>query len=205
MSYNPNIPNVANSPAVDQSSMQTNFNLLNQYFGTDHVTYTAANNQGQHLQVTLNTTISTPSPSGSTSVVYSKAVSGVPQLFFCNSAGEQQITPIGSSVPALAYGKIFYNSGWVYGSTQFGFTGTPTVQTNGFGQQYLRLQLASSATSLSQRFISCSANVQNGITNPGFFTVGANNTGNTYINVFFYNIAGTITLSQNWSASVMVV
>ena len=105
MTYTLGIPDANQSPATQQAPLQTNTNLVDQYFGVDHVRYTAATGQGEHLKVTLTNVQPDPVLVAPKSQLYSKAVSGPAdqQLFFANQAGVQQLS--GNAVqPIKAWG-----------------------------------------------------------------------------------------------------
>lgn len=110
MTYTLGIPDANQSPTAQQGPLQTNTNLVDQYFGVDHVRYTAATDQGEHLKVTLNDVQPDPVIVAPKCQVYSKAVSGPTdqQLFFANQAGVQQIS--GNAVlPIKAWGYFTVN------------------------------------------------------------------------------------------------
>lgn len=93
MTYTLNAPNPNDSPAAQQPALSTNTNLVNTYFGTDHVTFTEAANQGEHVKVTLTDVQSDPTLLPPKTQLYSKTVSGAEQLFFANSTNIYQVTP----------------------------------------------------------------------------------------------------------------
>lgn len=103
MTYTLNAPNPNDSPAAQQPALSTNTNLVNTYFGTDHVTFTEASDQGEHLKVTLNDVQPDPALVSPKSQLYSKTVSGQEQLFFANASNVYQVTPPNlSSLTVLA-------------------------------------------------------------------------------------------------------
>ena len=82
MSYNPAIPAASDTPSVSQGQMQTNFNLANTYFSTDHIAFNAASDQGEHQQVTLNSPIADPGLADPKCSLYLKTVGLDSELFF---------------------------------------------------------------------------------------------------------------------------
>lgn len=101
MSYSTNTPQATDPISSTQGPISTNFSILNTTFASDHIPPTNATsaNWGLHQQVTLLAPLaSDPSPSGTTSVVYSKTINNYSsgsqeQLFFVNSeTGVEQIT-----------------------------------------------------------------------------------------------------------------
>lgn len=93
MTYTLNAPNPNDSPAAQQPALSTNTNLVNTYFGTDHVTFTEASDQGEHIKVTLNDVQVDPVLASPKTQLYSKTVSGQEQLFFANASNVYQVTP----------------------------------------------------------------------------------------------------------------
>ena len=111
MTYTLGIPDANQSPATQQAPLQTNTNLVDQYFGVDHVRYTAATDQGEHLKVTLTDVQPDPVLLAPKSQLYSKAVSGPTdqQLFFANQAGVQQLS--GNAIlPIKAWARVLISS-----------------------------------------------------------------------------------------------
>jgi|694.fasta_scaffold38690_6 hypothetical protein len=93
MTYTLNAPNPNDSPAAQQPALSTNTNLVNTFFGTDHVTFTEASDQGEHIKVTLNDVQVDPVLASPKTQLYSKTVSGQEQLFFANASSVYQVTP----------------------------------------------------------------------------------------------------------------
>lgn len=111
MTYTLGIPDFNQSPATQQAPLQTNTNLVDQYFGVDHVRYTAATDQGEHLKVTLTNVQPDPVLVAPKSQLYSKAVSGPAdqQLFFANQAGVQQLSG-NAALPIKAWASFTVNT-----------------------------------------------------------------------------------------------
>lgn len=89
--YNPNIPQATDNLSNSQGDLLDNFGQLNTQFGVDHTAFNtgAANGDGFHKQVTLPTPLggvpSTLTVDGY-GALYTKAVSGLSQVFFANRA-----------------------------------------------------------------------------------------------------------------------
>lgn len=94
MSYDPTQPAPGTSPASTRATIQGNFNEANIAIGRDHIPFSAATNEGLHRKVTLVELQSGTGPSltGTQSALYMKTVGATQQLFFKNSAQEQQIS-----------------------------------------------------------------------------------------------------------------
>ena len=93
--YNTDIPFASNTPASDQSKMQTNTNSINQWNDVDHYTFAEAN-AGKHRQLTLAANNAAGTQSGLASTVYSAAgtaSSSSSQLLFKNSLGGASAVP----------------------------------------------------------------------------------------------------------------
>lgn len=94
MSYDPTQPAPGTSPASTRATIQGNFNQANIAIGRDHIPFDAATNEGRHRKVTLVELQSGAGPTitGTQSALYMKTVGATQQLFFKNSATEQQIS-----------------------------------------------------------------------------------------------------------------
>lgn len=104
MSYDANVPNFNQSPGLFPAKCNTNFSRLQTLINADHIfNDSTAATDGTHRQVTMlarNVPGSLPVGNG---ILYTKLVTGVPQLFFYNGITDQQITPaltIGATVVA---------------------------------------------------------------------------------------------------------
>jgi hypothetical protein len=97
MTYTPGTPQPQTIPSSDQDDFVENFQLLNQFFGADHIPFTAISGNGNHKKVTLNANLNTgPMFPGSgifpnSSAVYTKKISVTskdpPDLYFQNNIG----------------------------------------------------------------------------------------------------------------------
>src|ERR1700722_3679080 len=91
--YNPAIPTSSQLLSVSQGQMLVNFTQLNTQFGVDHNAFEsgASNGDGHHKQITFNAPPSTPTPTGTQSVIYPSAPVSNQELKFINSAKTVQI------------------------------------------------------------------------------------------------------------------
>ena len=98
MSYNPSIPNAAQSPGLFPAQNSTNFNRLKKIIEADHVfNDSSQTSDGIHKQVNLISkalNFLPVLPGGSNTMLYSKVdSSGANQLFYYNGASIVQVTP----------------------------------------------------------------------------------------------------------------
>jgi len=91
--YNPNIPQPGDRPSDSQTQILQNFQTLDTVFTVDHVAFSLGINPGKHKQVTFDTVHPAGAPAGTESVLYTKNVGGVPELFWRNSVAEKPISP----------------------------------------------------------------------------------------------------------------
>lgn len=85
MPYHPNIPQSTDDPASSQQDLLDNFQALQTQFAVNHISLTAGGQQGYHTQVWFAAPLSAdPGLMTPQTSVYSKAVSGLAQLFFQN-------------------------------------------------------------------------------------------------------------------------
>jgi len=125
MTFDPNIPNAGQSPALFPPQNATNYTRLKAIINADHVfNDTAADNDGIHRRVTLvNQANPVSVPTGANSIVYGKtAADTVNELWFYDNVSARQlnwreiqgtvnitgttITAI-SNIPASCYGYIY--------------------------------------------------------------------------------------------------
>lgn len=91
--FNPNIPQANDDPAVSQGQLLGNFGKINTDYNIDHVALTAAVNNGFHKKITFqDVLVADPGLIGNLCSLFTKDVSGTPQLFFENSAASLQLT-----------------------------------------------------------------------------------------------------------------
>lgn len=93
MVYFPNIPQPGDRPSDSQSQILQNFQTLDTVFTVDHVAFSLGVNPGKHKQVTFDTNHPAAAPAGTESVLYTKNIGGVPELFWRNSVAEKPISP----------------------------------------------------------------------------------------------------------------
>ena len=137
MTFDPNIPLATDLISNSQGDILTNFTQLNTQFGIDHVAfYTGSGNgDGTHKQITFNTPRLDPVLAGDDSMVYSKTVSGVTQLFFANATTAAQVSSTGTAanpgtitIPGgltIAFGNasitagVLHNFGYTFSATPY--------------------------------------------------------------------------------------
>lgn len=91
--YIPAIPQAGDDPKVSQGQILGNFTRLNIDFNVDHVQYSASTNRGQHRKVTFQDVLGAdPNKAGNIASLYTKLVSGNPELFYQNSTSVLQLT-----------------------------------------------------------------------------------------------------------------
>lgn len=110
MTFNPSVPNAAQSPGLFPAQNSTNFTRLKTIINADHVfNDTAQATDGVHRQVTLISR-ATPAvlPAGTNGILYSKVDTlGSSQVYFWNGAVDYQVTP----TMAIRAAVNFSNSG----------------------------------------------------------------------------------------------
>lgn len=140
MTYTRGIPDAAQSPAVQQSPLQTNTNLVDDYFGVDHNAFSAAADQGEHKQITYTAPLAVaPAPAGTKAALYTETIAGQTQLVYKNATNTYQLTPPGLAVfTPLAQARIRNQGGW----QAFNSTGVVAVTNTGPGLFTLELTSA---------------------------------------------------------------
>lgn len=104
MSYLPGIPLATDKPSQSQGQIKDNFTALNTIFGINHVKFDAATGNGEHTLVTINDVqAADPGAVDPKSALYTKDVSGIPQLFFQNSASVSQLSGLASVAGSPGY------------------------------------------------------------------------------------------------------
>lgn len=92
------IPNPNDDPRASQARLLTNFSKINADFSINHVALTQATNQGYHTLVQFpDVQLANPNLASPQSSIYTKLVSGIPQLFFQNgnlASNAYQLTQI---------------------------------------------------------------------------------------------------------------
>lgn len=129
MTYNPNIPATSDNLSTSQGQMLSNFSQLNTIFDHNHFTWDNATsaNRGLHRKVDFPVVQgSDPSPTGAAGVVYSKALSGLTQLFFANAS---QVTQLTGTNSIGASGSVTIQGGLILKWGTSAFSGSSTSLT----------------------------------------------------------------------------
>lgn len=105
MTYNPSIPNATDLISTSQGEIKTNFTQLDTQFGIDHINFKngGVNGTGFHKKVTFSGVIADPGQTAPISTLYTKLVSGTPQLFFQNGALAANVSQISAGGSVIAY------------------------------------------------------------------------------------------------------
>jgi hypothetical protein len=84
MTYQPNIPASIDIISASQSDLQNNFTALNTQYAVDHVTFTAASDNGKHKKSTYIEQGADPTTAANEGAIYSKesSLTSDTQLFF---------------------------------------------------------------------------------------------------------------------------
>jgi hypothetical protein len=131
MTFNPNVPNAGETPGVFPIQNNTNFGVLQNIIGRDHIfnlTPSPGDNSGTHLQVTLTARADPVSlPTGTNAVLYAW-VDGLSQtqLKYYNGTSYFQITPTFTVISGTVTVPAFQ-----------AFANITAVPANVFGEIYL--------------------------------------------------------------------
>ncbi len=138
MTYNQQVPNASQSPAIFPSQGQANFSRLRTIINNDHIFNDTApgpspNNDGRHRQVTLRNRVDPVNlATGMNSMLYSSsAAASVNQLKYWDGTVYNQLTPVTLAVPMVVTGQAaavptgatvlaFADPGYKYAATAFG-------------------------------------------------------------------------------------
>lgn len=164
MTYTRGIPDGAQSPATQQVPLQTNTNLVDDYFGVDHNAFSSATAQGEHKQITYTAPLTVPpAPAGTKASLYTETIAGQTQLVFKNAASTYQLTPPGLAVfTPIAQARVIRVAGvWSF-TVSSGFA---SVTRNAEGQFSLSFSAPQSPNALRYQVTSSTGNV------PGNFGV----------------------------------
>ncbi len=104
MSFNPNIPNLADFLAISQKQMLSNYQAIYNAFLQNHVSLTNDVNFGMHDQLTLRPQAVDPNTVGGQSAIYNKLVTGQPQLFFRPNSNQNPIQLTNSNLNTVDTG-----------------------------------------------------------------------------------------------------
>lgn len=132
MSYNPSIPALANLTLQSQAQIRSNFQTIESTWDRNHVPLTNKNNElkGMHQVLLFNERNSDPVTSATQIGLYTKAVSGVPQLFYAPSSSQ---TPIQMTNTSIQTGlQSIPPAPDVYFADQYSFLPGPFYIAGGF-------------------------------------------------------------------------
>jgi hypothetical protein len=114
MTYNPNVPQSSGRPSDSQAQILANFQQLNTIFNSEHITFNATADNGEHKKISFNDILGAdpnlPDPKSS---LYTKTVAGDSELFYekYDNAGAANLV---SQLTNLAV-----TSGAKHGGTQY--------------------------------------------------------------------------------------
>ncbi len=148
MSYNPNIPNIADFIQISKLQLIANFQAINNSFLANHVALTAIDDVGMHNSLTLRPQVGDPVTSANQSALYNKIVSSDPQLFFRPSSNATPIQLSNSNLNTLKTGAS--------GGTQVSFLAGPFTIYMGFILNATDLQLVTLTPSSTLRYVGLS-------------------------------------------------
>ena len=98
MAYNSNIPQANNQLSVSQGDLLLNFQAISTYINVNHVDFNGAD-QGKHKFIQLPAQSAAPATLATEMALYTKNVTGVPQLFLrrSNNGTEINLTTSGAA------------------------------------------------------------------------------------------------------------
>lgn len=119
MAYNSAIPNASDLISSSQQQIKDNFSAIDSStfgFAVDHVTLTDGTNGGKHKKMTMVQQGSGPSTGASEVALYTKALSGQPELYMRQQASGTEVlmtrgTPTSSSGQGVMYGGLQIRAG----------------------------------------------------------------------------------------------
>ncbi len=120
MPYDPNIPASTDILSDSQSDIQQNFNLANEFFGTDHVDFVASSDNGKHNHSTYPEQGSDATTLDNENAIYAKEVGGNTRLFLRQETNGTIIQLTGRD-PILAIDGLTFLPGGIL--LQWGRTG----------------------------------------------------------------------------------
>jgi len=188
MSYSPNMPLATDDPSVSQGQLLTNFAQLNTIFNTDHVTYDALADNGEHLQVTINTVLGAAPGLGTpkASLFTMADANGSSQLFFENFdvPGAANVNRQMTNLPLVAYANAgtaggagsYIDTPWglrIFWLLTNAFAGNATIIVPAGSGTFLNYQITPNTATAS----TCGCVVQNAT------TLTAGNTNNQSLRV----------------------
>jgi len=112
MTYDPNIPLGSQRPSQMYPQFDTNFNQLNQQYGTtgDHVEFTAASNNGKHKKSTYVEQPGDQTTAANEVAVYVKDNAGNPDIYFRRESNGV-VLPLTDSTLVASSGSGFMANG----------------------------------------------------------------------------------------------
>jgi hypothetical protein len=128
MTYKPGIPLLTDTFGTMQSEVSTNFTVLNNVYGEDHIAYDSGTLVGYHDKVTLvDKSGSAPSAVASANVLYSDTINSKIVPVVKNANGS--VAPI---AVVAAYAQLTYNSGtWaIVANSNYNLTVNSTSATS---------------------------------------------------------------------------
>jgi hypothetical protein len=107
MAYNANIPQPTDIPANSQAQLLANFQEINTLIAVNHVPFNVGD-QGKHNFMTCPVQAGDPVilPANELAI-YSKLVAGIEQIFYRNSAGVTQLTPLPATIVDAAVNPAY--------------------------------------------------------------------------------------------------
>lgn len=153
MAYNSDIPEASDDPSQSQGQILANFQALNTFLSVNHVALNDGD-QGKHKFVQMPEQGSAPATAANEGALYTKAVSGVTQLFFReeSSGSERQLT---SSFSAATNGTLTIPGGLLI---QWGLASAVNTSSNinfntAFGGVPYNVQCTLRRGDLNSRFV----------------------------------------------------
>lgn len=159
--YDPTIPAATQNLLTSQGQMLNNFSELNTIFDYNHFTWNDAvtADRGKHRKVEFPEPLtSDPSPTGDDGVLYTKAVSGIGQLFFANASAVDQLTGINGTF--AAEGSATFPNGLImkWGKKTSVSNNSAVVYPTPFPTAVWSVQVSGGESSGTQPTINLSAN-----------------------------------------------
>ncbi len=140
MVFNPNIPQPTDYLSVSQQDLLGNNTALQAWSTVDHYSFSDLTaNVGKHTKVTLPFLASGPSTAVGEDAIYTKKVSGVPEVFIRkeNNGAEIQLTSGNSINPARAYVNFNGTTGAILGTA----SNVSSVTVNSVGNYTVNLSI----------------------------------------------------------------
>lgn len=133
--FNPDIPQAADKPSQSQGQLLDNFGAIDLIWDINHYTFSEIGNQGKHRFVQMPQQAAKPVISATEMALYTKAVSGAPQLFLERGNNGNEIPMSSGDIAAdgsdFASGETWLPSGLLmkFGRTNANaYVGDPTTK-----------------------------------------------------------------------------